>query len=548
MSLWQLLESAAAVEASQQGLPRDEPEACRPADESPAPGLPAVELAPEGDRIVDSACFGQLRVRALALAATLAARGVRAGDRVALLADNGIAFAVVSFAAARLGAILVPLNTRLRSADWAEVLTLAEARVLLAGPDYIELARDAARSAQLAHLLWLGGQPIPAPVAPPAPPAPVGADTPAQLYFTSGSTGRPKGVVLTHGNIATHAHAAVRELALDSSTVWGHIAPMFHLADAWATFALPIAGGRQVFLPRFEARAVVAAVELERITTTNLIPTMLARVLVEPSLTEADLSSLQLVLTGGAPIARSTVRRAMQQLGCEYAQTYGMTETSPYLTLSLLPEHLLALPFEAQLEWRSKTGRPFAAVELRVVDEAGRAVPPDGESIGEIQARGPTVTPGYWRDPETTRQAFDGDWLCTGDLATLDAEGFLDIVDRKADMIVTGGENVHSIEVERALHTHPAVLEAAVYGVPHEEWGELVEAAVVLDRGGYGPGGCEPGPGAPELPDAAALIEHCRAELARYKVPKRIRILEELPRLGSGKIAKRELREAARAR
>jgi acyl-CoA synthetase (AMP-forming)/AMP-acid ligase II len=286
-------------------------------------------------------------------------------------------------------------------------------------------------------------------------------------------------------------------------------------------------------LPRFTAEAAVRVLEQQRVTLTNLIPTMLARVLAEPALARADRSSLRLVLTGGAPIAPAVVRRTMEALGCEYAQTYGMTETSPYLTLGLLPPHLAALPFEEQLVWRAKTGRPFAAVELRVVGEDGEPVPADGVTVGEIQARGPTVTPGYWRDEEATRAAFDGAWLKTGDLSVVDSEGFLDIVGRRKEMIITGGEKVFPVEVERALYAHADVLEAAVYGVPDAEWGESVEAAVA------------PRPGR-EL-DAEALRDHCRAELAAYKVPKRIRVLGELPRLGSGKIAKQELAQAARS-
>ncbi len=339
--------------------------------------------------------------------------------------------------------------------------------------------------------------------------------------------------MLTHGNLVAHATAAVSELALGPRAVWGHVAPMFHLADAWATLALPLAGGRQVFIPRFDPQAVLRAIAGERITITNLIPTMLARVLADPALTATDRSSLELVLTGGAPIAPAVVERALSRLGCEYAQTYGLTETSPYLTLGLLPPHLAALPRSEQLVWRAKTGRPFCAVALRVVGSDGRPVPADGRTVGEIQARGPTVTPGYWKDERATRAAFDGEWFKTGDLAVIDAEGFLDIVDRAKDLILSGGENVYSIEVEKTLLAHPDVLEAAVYGVPDDDWGEVVEAAVAL----HPQGSCS----------AQELTAHCRVYLAGYKVPKRIRFLPELPRLGSGKIAKRELRASARS-
>jgi len=222
----------------------------------------------------------------------------------------------------------------------------------------------------------------------------------------------------------------------------------------------------------------------------------------------------------------------MATFGGEYVQTYGMTETSPYLTLSLLAPHLRALPPDQQFRYRARTGRPFCTVDLRVVGEDGRDVPADDRTVGEIRVRGPSVTPGYWEDPAATAEAFVDGWLCTGDLAVIDGEGYVDIVDRKKDMILSGGENVYSTEVENALYEHPAVLEAAVFGVPDERWGEAVAAAVVLRDGA--------------AVDADALIDHCKQQLARYKAPKRVWFLDELPKTGSGKITKAALRERYR--
>jgi len=206
-----------------------------------------------------------------------------------------------------------------------------------------------------------------------------------------------------------------------------------------------------------------------------------------------------------------------------------MTETSPYLTLSILAPHLKELPEDEQLVYKAKTGRPFAAVELKVVDENGDPVAADDREVGEILVRGPTVTPGYWRRPEETGKAFCDGWLKTGDLATIDSEGYINIVDRKKDMIITGGENVYSIEVENTLYAHPAVLEAAVFGAPHPKWGEAVHAAVVLHSG------------RDTRPDD--LIEFCKEHLASFKVPKSVFFLESLPRTGSGKITKTSLRQ-----
>jgi acyl-CoA synthetase (AMP-forming)/AMP-acid ligase II len=336
--------------------------------------------------------------------------------------------------------------------------------------------------------------------------------------------------MLTHRNVCTHALAAIAELGLHDGDTWGHIAPMFHLADAWASIAVTWVGGRHVMVPSFGAEAALAAIERGRITISNLIPTMLNLMLRHPGARTTDLSSLRLILSGGAPMAPELVRELIATFGCDYQQTYGMTETSPYLTLSRLSDRLRALPAEEQLAYQAKTGRPFLGVELRVVDETGAPVAADDRTVGEIQVRGETVTPGYWNLPEETREAFRDGWLLTGDLATIDEQGYLTIVDRKKDMILCGGENVYSIEVENVLYQHPAVLEAAVYGAPDETWGERVIAAVVLRPGRAATG--------------EELAAFCRERLAAYKAPREVRFLTELPRTGSGKIQKRALREA----
>ena len=220
----------------------------------------------------------------------------------------------------------------------------------------------------------------------------------------------------------------------------------------------------------------------------------------------------------------------MESFGCNYIQTYGMTETSPYLTFSILKEHLLDLSPEDQLKYKSKTGRPFMGVELKVVDENANPVAADEKQVGEIWVRGNTVTTGYWNLPEETEKAFSDRWLRTGDLAVVDTEGYVNIVDRKKDMIVTGGENVYSTEVENVLYMHPKVLEAAVYGVPDEKWGEAVMAAVVLKP--------------EETATASEIIAFCKEHQASYKAPKSIIFLDELPKTGSGKITKKALRDS----
>ncbi|HUT76529.1 MAG TPA: long-chain-fatty-acid--CoA ligase [Polyangia bacterium] len=506
----------------------------------------AVAAAPDKVGVIDGdvrLTYRQLRKRAASLALALRVLGVGEGDRVAMLDRNSAEYIETYFAAAGLGVILCPLNTRLAPVEQAAVLTDAGAKVLIARGDQAPaVAAVLERGSPVSRVVWIdpSAEPIPSVAADdyeallarhsgPFEPAADDPDRVAHLYYTSGTTGRPKGVMLTHRNVRTHATAAAEELELTANDVWGHVAPMFHLADAWAVFAITAVAGTHVVVPRFVPDLVLDSLALHGVTLTNLIPTMLNLVAERQRTIPRNCRSLRLLLSGGAPIAPRVVRAVLEVFGCDYMQTYGLTETSPYLTLGKLPPHLAALPFEERLVWKSKTGRPFGPAELRVVDDSGRDVPADGKTVGEILARGPTVTPGYWQRPEETAAAFCDGWLRTGDLAVIDSEGFLDIVDRHKDVIVTGGENVYSTEVEAALYDHPAVLEAAVFALPDETWGETVAAAVVL----------RPGLAA----TAGELSDWCRARLAGYKIPRRVFFVDALPRTGSGKIAKRLLRE-----
>jgi acyl-CoA synthetase (AMP-forming)/AMP-acid ligase II len=286
-----------------------------------------------------------------------------------------------------------------------------------------------------------------------------------------------------------------------------------------------------VFLPHFTPEAALDLLARERVTITNLVPTMLNLMVKAPGAGERRYA-LRAMLSGGAPIAPDVVRRILATFHCDYVQTYGMTETSPYLTLSLLTPAAQQLPPDEQLRMKCKTGRPFLGVTLQVVDDAGAPVKADGVAVGEIRVKGATVTPGYWRNPEATAAAFDADgFLRTGDLATIDAHGYVDIVDRKKDVIKTGGEAVYSVEVENVLYAHPAILECAVFGLPDPHWGERVVAAVVLRPG--------------TATTADELIAFCKARIAHYKAPKDVRFLDALPRTGSGKITKKALRDAA---
>jgi acyl-CoA synthetase (AMP-forming)/AMP-acid ligase II len=506
----------------------------------------ALDLYPEKIGVIDggrSYTYRQVGERVAGLARYFQKQRIQPLDRISILEVNSHAFLETYYAAAGMGAILNPLNYRSAAREVAYILNDTGSRWLIAATRFADVVKGVLKEGvPLEGIVWIGDPPdesfplachgyeeaISTSIGTFAPVA-VDEDQVAHLYYTSGTTGRPKGVMLTHKNVCSHALGTIAELKLVDTDVWGHIAPMFHLADAWATFAMTWVGAQHVMIAQFEAQAVMAAIERQNITLSNLIPTMLNLMIKHPRVAEYDFSSLREILSGGAPIAPELVKSIMDTLGCDYIQTYGMTETSPYLTFSILKAHLKALPANVQLKYKSKTGRPAIGVDLKVVDEQGVSIAADEQQVGEIWVRGDTITPGYWNQPEETANAFTDGWLRTGDLATLDSEGYVNIVDRKKDMIVTGGENVYSTEVENVLYMHPQILEAAVFGVPDERWGEAVNAAVVLRAG--------------ETATADEIIAFCKEHQAAYKAPKAIIFLDELPKTGSGKIYKKGLRD-----
>lgn len=506
----------------------------------------AVEFYPAKTAVIDGErafTYDQIGGRVAALARFFQAQGIEPQDRISILEVNSHAFLETYYAAAGIGAILNPLNYRLAPKEIVYILRDSGSRWLLANSQFASQVQGLfEEETPLAGIIWIDR---PAAISGSIAchdyenaiethqgifdPVPTRENDIAHLYYTSGTTGRPKGVMLTHKNVCLHTLGTIAELNLTDSDIWGHIAPMFHLADAWATFAFTWVGARHVMVGQFEPATVMSTIETEHITLSNLIPTMLNLMIKHPRVGEFDFSSLRVILSGGAPIAPQVVRSIMESFGCDYIQTYGMTETSPYLTFSILKQHLLDLSSEDQLKYKSKTGRPFMGVDLKVVDQNAIPVAADEQQVGEIWVRGDTVTTGYWNLPDETSQAFTDGWLRTGDLAVVDAEGYVNIVDRKKDMIVTGGENVYSTEVENVLYMHPKVLEAAVFGIPDETWGESVTAAVVLKND--------------ETATAAEIIGFCKEYQASYKAPKSIIFLDELPKTGSGKITKKVLRE-----
>jgi fatty-acyl-CoA synthase len=503
----------------------------------------ALKLFPRREAVVcgnTRMTYQEFAGRVWRLANGLESLGLQRNQRVAVLHENCHVFLEAYFAAAHLGLILVPLNFRLSPKELAMILKDSGSRTLIAQDKFRNKTDDLPKyDCTIERVIWtqktsgqegmdyedlLAGQ-----SARPPQERRLRDDDVAHLYYTSGTTGRPKGVMLTHKNVKSHALGTIAELHLTDRDRWFHVAPLFHLADAWATFAITWAGGKHVILPSFDAQQVLKLIQEERVTLSNLIPTMLNMMVNHPDAGSFDYSSLRVILSGGAPIAPEVVRKIVDTFKCDYIQTYGMTETSPYLTLSILKDHLKTLPWEKQLDFKASTGREFINVSLKVVDSAGNEVVRDNRQVGEIIVKGDTVTPGYWDLPEETAKAFKDGWLYTEDLAVVNEEEYVTIVDRKKDMILTGGENVYSTEVENVLYTHPAVLEAAVIGVPDAKWGEAVKACVVL----------KPGKAATQ----EEIMAFCKVNLAHYKAPKSVAFLNALPRTGSGKIYKKGLKE-----
>jgi len=506
----------------------------------------ALKFFPDKEAIVCGGArwtYKELGERAERLSSFLQKIGVRKDDKVAILHPNCHYFLEVYYGIAGIGAISVPINYRLSAREIAFILQDSESKILIVDPAF-QRQVDAIRKEipGIERIIWTGKEEGPgegldlnyesvlSQIEPGGPrEVDITGEDVAQIYYTSGTTGRPKGVMLSHKNVYSHALGTIAELHLTDRDVWVHVAPLFHLADAWATWAITWVGGTHILVREFDPKTVLETIEREKVTITNLIPTMLNLMVNYPGAGKYDHSSLRSLLSGGAPIAPEVVRKIVETFKCDYIQTYGMTETSPYLTLSILKDHLKKLPYEDQLRFKAKTGREFVNVELKVVNERGQEIRKDEKEVGEILVRGDTVTKGYWNLPAETAKSIKNGWLYTGDMAVMDEEGYVTIVDRKKDMILTGGENVYSTEVENVLYTHSAILECAVVGVPDEKWGEAVKAVVVL----------KPGQRASEQ----EIIQFCKDRIAHYKAPKSIDFIDALPRTGSGKIHKKGLKD-----
>jgi fatty-acyl-CoA synthase len=488
---------------------------------------PAKPLCVFGDEIVT---YGEMATRSAALAGGLHERGVGAGDVVGVLSYNCTEFLETIFATNHLGAIAMPINWRLAAPEIRYILDHSEARALVCDESLVDLGGLATKDMEGSLLRacvagptassagWIPLADLRA--APNVPRASSAGDGVHRLMYTSGTTGRPKGVMITHANLAWKNLAHIIEFGITSADIGLACGPLYHVGALDLTVTTLIAAGATIIIHRaFDASDVVDEIERSRVTTVWLAPAMVNGIMGLPDINERDLSSVRLLIDGGEKMPIPLIERLQRTFpSAWFADAYGLTETVSGDTF---------LDKGSTVTKLGSVGRPCLYLEVDIWDEHGTPLPP-GER-GEVVLRGPKVFKGYWRDPEATDAAFAGGWFHTGDIGVRDDEGYLYIVDRLKDMIVSGGENIAGSEVERVLYEHEAVLEAAVVARPDDRWGEVPVAFVVLR------------PNAIVTPHE--LIDRCRRQLARFKVPKEIVFLDGLPRNPSGKVLKRELRD-----
>ena len=486
--------------------------------------------------------YRQLSQRIGALAGALDELQIPLGGRVGFLGANSIAHAQCWFAVPVAGRVLVDLNFRLAPAELEFIVNDCGIQLLIADAERFGVAQELRRRCESLTELVLVAEQAEATAeralafAELLQHAPAESQTRDQhelagISYTGGTTGSPKGVMLSHGNLLANARHNLMTTGHAPDQCWLHVPPMFHVAGTANLFACTWAGTRQVILDRFEARAFIDLVRRESITHCVLVPTMLNMLLEELSREDSaeGLPSLRHIQYAASPITPALQRRVLDYFDCDIVQLYGMTEAAPTVTQLSAEAHRRGVGGEEPYAGRlASVGTPVIGVEVAVLDAEGNAVPA-GE-VGELCVRGPNVMLGYWNREETTAAALAGGWYHSGDAVWQDADGYLFLVDRLKDMIITGGENVYSIEVEAALAEHEAVSEVAVIGIPDPKWGEAVHAVVSLT----------PGHSASE----AELIDHCRRLIAGYKVPRSIELrTEPLPKSGPGKILKGELRK-----
>ncbi|MBA4417112.1 MAG: o-succinylbenzoate--CoA ligase [Syntrophus sp. (in: bacteria)] len=483
--------------------------------------------------------FRELNQRVNRLADILVARGLKKGDRIGVLVHNGYQFIELYFAAAKTGGIFCPYNNHLRKEELKDILQYSTPRFLFLDRDFGEMiASIRPELSSVAHYIclqkpeWPGMEEYETDIAGGSveePVAKVVEDDVLSIIFTAGTTGKPKGAMRTHRHLMSDAVASAIDLRVEYNERVLITFPMYHVAAEDNIV-------RHSFLPNtiyikkeggFNPAEVLEYISKERITRCQFVPTMIHSLLQIPDVKKFDLSSLKLILYAGSPMPAELLRQALEIFPCGFAQLYGQTESGPFTTV-LKPEDHILNGSAADLGRLTSSGKAALNYEIRIVDDNDKDVA-IGE-VGEIIGKSEAMTIGYWQMPEATAEKLKGGWLHTGDLGKFDKEGFIYIVERKNDMIISGGVNIYPREVEEVLYRHPAVSEVSVIGIPDEHWGEVVKAAVVL----------KPGASATE----ADLIAFCGANLAGYKKPKTVDFWKELPKSPQGKILKKDIRKS----
>ncbi|MFJ4937733.1 long-chain fatty acid--CoA ligase [Streptomyces pseudovenezuelae] len=464
--------------------------------------------------------YAGLHTRVTRLAHALRARGIRRGDRIAYLGPNHPSYLETLFAAGTLGAVFVPLNTRLAGPEIGYQLSDSGARALVYGPSHAGLVAGLPGSTDVRTYVEVGTEYEQLLAGSPAEPIdePVAPDDTCIIMYTSGTTGRPKGAMLTHGNLTWNAINVLVDTDLIADERALVSAPLFHTAGLnMLTLPVLLKGGACVLVETFDPSATFDLIEQHRITFMFGVPTMFEQVARHPRWAGADLSSLRILTCGGSPVSTPLIA-AYQERGLTFLQGYGMTEASPG-TLFLDAEHAIGKAGSA--------GVPHFFSDVRVVRPD--LAPVDVGETGEIVLRGPHVMPGYWGLPEETAASFADGWFRSGDAARVDEDGYVFIVDRIKDMIISGGENIYPAEIEDLLLGHPDIAECAVIGVPDDKWGEVPRAVVVPREG--------------TTPDPDEVLASLAGRLAKYKIPKSVVVADELPRTASGKLLKSRVRK-----
>lgn len=498
----------------------------------------AAQINPSGVATIDGASrrsWREVLSRVAEAAGVLRGAGLSDGGRVALLAHNSHRYFELYYAIPWAGGAIVPLNTRLALPEMQYILEDSGAEILIVDDSFVTMAQAMReRVPSLRSFVHISDGPAPHGFANyeqlvsdggPVPDAGRHGGDLAGIFYTGGSTGHAKGVMLSHDNLVSNAVNGCYMIGYDPSSVYLHAAPMCYLTDGMSTLSITMAAGTHVFIPRFDVEACLQAMTEHRVTNIALVPTMITMIVNSPGIEKRDLSNLRQFMFGSSPITEATLKRAVELWPeMRFLHGWGMTELSPIGTM--LPHHL-RLPRVAGDRLKS-CGVPAPNLELMIVDEQGHEVPRG--QIGEIVVRGPVVMQGYWNKPEETAKALRNGWLHTGDAAIMDEEGLVYIADRLKDMIISGGENVYSMEVENAISLMPEIAEVSVIGIPDPRWGEAVHAIVVPRNG--------------TTITLESVQAHCRTLIAAYKCPRSLELRDEpLPVSAAGKIQKNVLRE-----